>query len=59
MTRATGIMFQGKAFRKGPAGFESQKADLCALYIQRNVGEGRGRQGQYLANKLHMTRLVC
>ena len=56
MPRATGIMFQGKAFRKGPAGFESQKADLR---VCRNVGEGRGRQGQYLANKLHMTCLVC
>ena len=56
MPRATGIMFQGKAFRKGPAGSESQRVDLC---VCRNVGEGRGRQGQYVANKLHMACLVC
>ena len=56
MPRATGIMFQGKAFRKGPVGFELQKVDLC---VWRSVGEGRGRQGQYVANKLHVACLVC
>ena len=48
MPRATGIMFQGKAFRKGPAGSESQKVDLC---VGRNVGEGEeGRDSMLQIN---------
>lgn len=45
MPRAVGIMFQGKAFRKGPVGFELQKVDLC---VCRSVGEGRGRRDSML-----------